>query len=227
MTRAQTILYRAYWGLTLLLLALALMAAIRAPVEASMGPIQKLFYLHLPVAMNTFLSAFVVFIASLGYVWGRRRAWDDLAVAAAKVTVLNGTVLLLTGMLWARVAWGHWWTWSPRLAFSLLLWLLYAAYLSFRPMIESPSRRAITGAVYGVLAFLDVPLVYLSVKLLPDIHPDAVELAPQMQLVLALWFVPVTMITGGLIAARYLLSQRAHMDPRLAHAELRPTGMVT
>jgi heme exporter protein C len=199
----------AYWGVTLALLAAATaMAVLYAPIEATMGPVQKIFYLHLPAAMSMFLATFVVFVASIGYIWTRRRLWDNLAHAAALVAVVFCTVVLATGMIWARSAWGHWWTWSPRLTFSLILWLLYVAYLILRPSIESPERRALVCAVYGAVAFLDVPLVYLSVKLLPDIHPASVALSAPMQQTLLFSFVPVTMVCGGLIWARFRSAER-------------------
>ena len=89
------------------------------------------------------------------------------------------SIVLLTGMIWGRGAWGLWWTWSPRLTFSLMLWLLYVVYLIIRNSIESSQRRAVISAVYGVIAFLDVPLVYLSARLMPDIHPASIELDPR------------------------------------------------
>lgn len=199
---------RSFWISTLGLLAVAVVLAVVAPQDPHLGPIQRVLYLHLPAALNTFLAAIVMFVASVAYLGGRRERWDDVADAAARVTVLNATVLLLTGMFWARSAWGVWWTWSPRLAFSLLLWVLYAAYLLMRALVRSPQRAAVIGAVYGVVAFLDVPLVYLSVKLLPDIHPSAIELSPAMRAVLLVWMVPVTMLSIGLIAARAALTRR-------------------
>ncbi len=173
-----------------------------------MGLVQKIFYLHLPVAINTFLACAVVFVASVGYLWHRRQVWDDLAVAAAKVAVLLCSVVLLTGMIWARSAWGRWWTWSPRLTFSLMLWLLYVVYLVIRPSIESRQRRALVSAVYGMVAFLDVPLVYLSVRLMEDIHPTSVGLAVPVKLTLLLWFVPVTLFTAGVIVGGFRLEER-------------------
>ncbi len=200
MTNPSKGLVRAYWGATLALLAAAaLMAWLYAPVEETMGPVQKIFYLHLPAAINMFLAALAVFVASIGYIWTRHSAWDRLGAAAAKVTVLYCSVVLLTGVIWGHSAWGQWWTWSPRLTFSLVLWLLYVAYLMIRPSIDSAQRRALTCAVYGAVAFLDVPLVYLSVKLLRDIHPSSVSLAPPMQHTLWLSFVPITMLCAGLI----------------------------
>lgn len=214
MRTPSTNLIRSYWVLVVLaFIGVGVMVVTYTPIEKSMGAVQKIFYLHLPVAINTFLAAFVVFIASIGYLWQRTAVWDDLACAAAKVTTLLCGVVLLTGMIWGHSAWGQWWTWSPRLTFSLVLFMLFLTYVMLRPSIESPQRRAMVSAVYGIAAFLDVPLVYLSVKLLPDIHPTSIEMTSEMGTTLALWFIPVTMLTGGLIATRFTLSRRE----RLAH----------
>jgi heme exporter protein C len=196
-----------YWTMTIAVLAVGVVLVVRAPMDETMGPIQKLIYLHLPVAVNTFLAALLVCVASVGYLAGRRQKWDDLAHAAAAVTVLNGTVLLLTGMFWGKVAWNLWWTWSPRLTFSLILWALYLAYLLLRRRIASPERRALISAVYGVVAFLDVPLLYLAVKLLPDVHPTQSGLVPSMYPVLWTWLVAITMLSGGLVSARFVLAR--------------------
>src|SRR5215510_11276956 len=106
------------------------------PEEATMGIIQKIFYFHLPIAINTFLACTIVFIGGVGYLAQRQTWWDDLASAAAKVAVVLCTGVLLTGMLWAHGAWGVWWTWSPRLTFSFMLWVLFVVYLIVRASIE-------------------------------------------------------------------------------------------
>jgi heme exporter protein C len=183
------------------------MAVWYAPIESTMGVVQKIFYLHLPVAITTFLAALIVFISGIGYLWQRRPFWDDLGAAAGKVTALYCAAVLLTGMTWAHSAWGHWWTWSPRLTFSLVLLLLYVVYVMLRPSIESTQRRAIVCAVYGIAAFLDVPIVYLSVRLLPDIHPSSIALDGRMKTTLLVWFVPVMLLAFGLITARYRLNR--------------------
>jgi heme exporter protein C len=209
MSALRRILGSVYWLLTAALFAACLVMLLAyTPVEKTMGPVQKIFYLHLPVAINTFAAALVVFIASIGYLWQRRMWWDDLAAAAGKVTVLFCAIVLLTGMVWGRSAWGVWWTWSPRLTFSLILFLLYVVYLMIRPSVESPQRRAAVSAVYGIAAFIDVPLVYLSVKMMPDIHPSSIALEPEMKLTLAAWFVPVTLVMVGLLVARFRLNRR-------------------
>lgn len=130
--------------LTLAAFAVAtLFVAYSTPVETTMGPVQKIFYLHLPVAINTFVACMVCFIASVGYLLSRKSVWDDLAVSSARVAVLLCSIVLITGMLWARGAWGAWWVWSPRLTFSLMLWMLYVVYLIDRS--ATPSRRARAG----------------------------------------------------------------------------------
>jgi heme exporter protein C len=211
---------KTYWLITLSLF-IAGLAMLRwyTPVEETMGAVQKVFYLHLPVAINTFVACLICFVAGFCYLWQRRSVWDDLSAAAARIAVLLCTVVLLTGMIWGRAAWGAWWTWSPRLTFSLVLWLLYVVYLIVRPSIESRHRRAVICAVYAVVAFLDVPLVYLSTKMMPDIHPTRVGLGPEMKYTLLFWFLPVTMLNIGLLAAQFGLERR-HSSPMADDLEL-------
>jgi heme exporter protein C len=195
-----------------------------APVEATMGPVQKIFYLHLPAAICTFVASMACFVASIGYLWTHQRHWDDLAEASARAAALLCAVVLGTGMIWGRVAWGQWWTWSPRLTFSLVLWLLYIVYLMVRLSIDSSQRRAVIAAVYGIVAFLDVPLVWLSTKLMVDIHPTSVTLAPQMKMTLALCFVPVTLAAIGLIVQRFSSSSARRAAREAAAVDSPPTS---
>jgi heme exporter protein C len=220
----------AYWILVALLFIAALwMALFYAPVESTMGWPQKIFYLHLPVAITTFAACFVVFLGSLGYLWQKRLWWDDLAEAAGKVAVLFCAVVLLTGMTWGRSAWGLWWTWSPRLTLTLVLLLLYGVYLMLRSAIESRQRAAVISAVYGIAAFLDVPLVYLSVRLIPDIHPTAITLEEaSMKLTLAFWFIPVILLAAGLIGTRYGLNRQLRArEERAAQPPITVSSMKT
>lgn len=216
-------LWYAWWIVTAILWVGGLVLVLAyTPVEATMGPVQKLFYLHMPSAISTFLASLLCFVGSIGYLIQRQSKWDDLAAAGAKVSVLFCTIVLATGMIWGHAAWGHWWTWSPRLTFSLVLWLLYVVYLMVRSSIESGQRRAIISAVYGVIAFLDVPLVYLSVRMMPDIHPVSVALAPEMKLTLALCFVPVLMLAGGLVVRSFTRSQTWRLERELRGFPIEP-----
>ncbi len=216
-----------YWLLTgMFFIAGVLMLVFYTPTEETMGPVQKLFYIHFPVAMSMFVASFVLFIASIGYLWDRSLMWDDLACAAGKITVLFCSTLLLTGMIWGKSAWGQWWTWSPRLTFSLVLWVLYVVYLLIRPAIKSSTRRATISAVYGLAAFLDVPLVYVSVELLPDIHPASIELTAPMRLTLLAWALLVPMLMGGLLVTQFHHNRRIRrLD--LVHDEPEPTSKLS
>lgn len=220
--------WAAFWTIAAALFGLGVfLVAGYVPTEATMGPIQKIFYLHLPVAIATFFACLTCFVASIGYATQRNLWWDRLASASARISVQLCSVVLVTGMIWGRSAWGQWWTWSPRLTFSLVLWLLYVVYLMVRMSIESPERRAIVSAVYGIIAFLDVPLVYLSVRLMPDIHPVSVELETSMKLTLAAWFVPVFMLAAGLIVMKFRIDEasEARIDEAL-DAVPAPVGKI-
>ena len=209
-----------YWLATVALFAFGLvLIGTYTPDERTMGPVQKIFYLHMPVAICTLLAALVNFVASIGYLTQRRMGWDDLAAAAARVSVQLCAVVLLTGMIWGRSAWGQWWTWSPRLTFSLVLGLLYVVYLMIRTSIDGEQRRAVIAAVYGIIAFLDVPLVWLSARLMPDVHPSSIQLAGPMTVTLAVWFAPVVLLTTGLIVAKYDINRRRREQLAAAAAE--------
>ena len=162
-------------GLTLLtggaLFAAQAMIWLYAPVEASMGPVQKIFYLHLPLAWWAFIAFFIVFAASLGFLWKRKAEFDILAAAAAEVGVLFTVLVLITGSIWGRASWNTWWTWDPRLTTALVMCFAYIAYLGLRQAWIPSPRREVMCAVLGILAFADVPLVFASARLWRSIHP--------------------------------------------------------
>ncbi len=142
-----------------------------APVEATMGVVQKIFYTHLPLAWWSFVSFFVVFVASVLYLLRRRPAYARLAGAACEIGVVFSGLALATGMCWARPIWNVWWTWDPRLTTTLVMWFVYAAYLLLRASDVGGARKDAVLAVLGVVAFLDVPLVFVSARYWRSIHP--------------------------------------------------------
>lgn len=172
------------------------MAAMYAPIDPVMGVSQKLVYLHVPAALCAFAACLGVLCASVSYIWQRKQVWDRVASACGTVTVVFSSVVLVTGMAWARDAWGHWWSWSPRLTFSLILWLLFAVYVVLRRVIRSESRRALVCAAYGIIASLDVPLIYVSTRLMPDVHPAELAMTREMEETLV-----VCMAAAALVAA--------------------------
>ncbi|MFV0348383.1 MAG: cytochrome c biogenesis protein [Halodesulfovibrio sp.] len=160
---------------------------IYAPIEQTMGIVQKIFYFHLPLAWWSLFSFAVVFVASIMYLKKRTWFWDNLAGACAEVGVLFSGLALATGMVWGKHSWGVWWTWDPRLTTTLIMWFVYAGYLILRSMALSRERRAVVCAVLGIAAFVDVPLVFLSARLWRSIHPAVFAskgggLEPEMKL---------------------------------------------
>lgn len=142
-----------------------------APVEMTMGLVQKIFYLHMPLAWWALFSFFVVFIASIGYLVKKTDGLDLLAGAAAEAGVLCSALALVTGSIWGRAAWNTWWTWDPRLSTTLVMWFIYSAYLLLRGATIAGERKKALCAVLGIVAFLDVPLVFFSARLWRSIHP--------------------------------------------------------
>jgi heme exporter protein C len=188
-------------------LSVGMAAALRAvflvaPTERVMGEVQRIFYFHFPAAAGCFLAFAVVAAASVGYLWSRDLRWDRLARASAEVGMLFCTIVLVTGPIWARPAWGVWWTWEARLTTTLVLWLLYAAYLMVGLYTESREQQARACAVVGIVAFLDVPVVYYSVQWWRGHHPIVFGrlagggLAPEM------W--PVVWLCMGVFLALYV-----------------------
>ena len=157
----------------LLLGAGTLAAFFYAPTEATMGNVQRIFYVHVASAWTAFLGFAVVFVAGIGYLRTGREKWDQLAHAAAEIGTLFCTLVLITGPLWGKRAWGVWWVWDARLTTSLILWLAYLAYNLLRASMSGPRAARVT-AVYGILAFLNVPVVYLSARLWATNHPGPV-----------------------------------------------------
>jgi heme exporter protein C len=145
-----------------------------APTDAVLGHVQRVFYFHVPIAIMSFLAFFVVFIASLMYLFKRSPKWDAFAHASAEVGVVFVTLALISGIIWARPVWNTWWTWEPRLTTTLILWLIYVAYLMVRSYAPTQSKGAIYAAVVGIIGFVDVPIVYYSVVWWRSIHPSPV-----------------------------------------------------
>jgi heme exporter protein C len=142
-----------------------------APLEETMGVVQKILYIHMPLAWWALISFFVVFCASIRHLIKRDAASDILAGAAAEIGVLMSGLALISGSIWGRAAWNVWWTWDPRLTTTLIMWFVYAGYLVLRGSGMGGERRAMVSAVLGVVAFLDVPLVFYSARIWRSVHP--------------------------------------------------------
>ncbi len=146
-----------------------------APVEKVMGVVQKIFYFHLPSAFTAFTSFFMAFIYSILYLYKKDTKWDIYAASSVEIGVIFTTLALISGSLWAKPIWNTYWTWDPRLTTALILWFIYVAYLLLRISIEQESKKATFSAVMAVIGFVDVPIVFMSARLLRTIHPVIIK----------------------------------------------------
>lgn len=140
------------------------------PADALQGEVSRLLYVHVPIAWVMMLAFFVVFLMSILYLVQRQLKWDLLAASAAEVGLMGAILTLVLGTLWGRPTWGIWWAWDPRITTTALLVPIYAGYLVVRSMSEDPDQRARWAAVIGLIAFVQVPIVYLSVFWWRSLH---------------------------------------------------------
>jgi heme exporter protein C len=188
-----------------------------APDEATMHAIQRVFYMHVALWSAMYSALTVAFVANIAWLATRQIKWDWLGVSAVEVGVVSCTGGLATGVLWGKPAWGIWWTWDARLTTAFLLWLLYIAYLLLRGLLEDPQRRATLSAVFGIFAFLDAPLVYVSNRLWRTQHPapvifggDNSGLDPTMAKVLVVCIFALLPVMILMLADRYRLERMRH-----------------
>jgi len=181
----------------------------RAPVEATMGFVQKIFYFHVPAAVSMYIGATTCFVGSAGYLARGTRNWDALARAGAEVAVLMGMMVLLSGPLWGAKAWGVYWTWDPRLTTSLLSILIYVAYVVLRSFAGDGDAERKFAAALGVLGAANLPIIHYSVQKWGGNHPKVISSGggglkhPDMKLALNLGFVAFFLLTALLIWSRY------------------------
>ena len=152
------------------------LALFYAPADALQGDVQRIMYIHVPTAWVAFFAFFVVFVSSLVYLWKRLLEADRLAYASAEIGVLFTALTLIDGSIWGKPTWGTWWTWDARLTTTAILLVIYVGYLMLRSFIEEPERRARLAALVGLVGFIDVPIIYLSVLWFRTLHqPPSIQ----------------------------------------------------
>ena len=183
------------------------------PTDKNLGISQRIFYFHVPLAWSGFLCCFIVLIGSIGYLWKKSLICDRLAHASSEIGVLFITLMLMSGVLWAKPVWGVWWTWDPRLTTSLILWLIYVAYLMLRAYSSNRQQGAKYAALLGIAGFIDVPIVYLSIYWWRTVHPQPLVgpatsgggLDPSMQTALMISTLAFTLVLISLLVERMSL----------------------
>src|SRR3954453_10108769 len=194
-----------YWGL------------VHAPPDAFQGNVQRIMYLHLPSILTAYLSFFLVFVGSCLYLWKREKRDDNLAHSAAEIGVLFTALTIVEGSIWGKPTWGVWWTWDARLTLTAILLLVFVGYLMLRSLIEEENRAAASAAVLGIIGFLDIPLIHMSVYWWRTLHqppsilrPDKApwdNVDPAMLVALAINFIAVILLYFYLLSLRFTLGE--------------------
>jgi heme exporter protein C len=153
-------------------------ALIEAPPDANQGDVQRIMYIHIPSILTAYLSFFIVFVGSCLYLWKRERRDDILARSAAEVGVLFTALTIIEGSIWGKPTWGVWWTWDARLTLTAILLMIFAGYMMLRSLIEDEDRAAVSAAVVGIIGFLDIPLIHMSVYWWRTLHQPPSILRP-------------------------------------------------
>ena len=198
------------WAVFIVMLLALFGAFVFAQTERVMGDVQRIFYVHLPLAWVGFVAFGHACWAGIQYLRAGRREWDIVGASAAEIGVLFATLVIVTGSLWARPVWGTWWTWDPQLSTYLILWLIYVGYLVLRAAAGDDPRRARFAAAFAIVGFVDVPLVWLSARYLRALSPviftsRSIGLAPSMAWTLLAGLVAWSLFYIVLVRARIRL----------------------
>jgi heme exporter protein C len=197
----------------ILVTAVGLTAAFAAPPDRLQGDLQRLMYVHVPAAWLAYLSFVLTLVGSVGWLWRRQARYDRLASAAAEIGVFFTALAIVLGSVWAKPVWGVWWTWDPRLVTTALLFFVYLGYLALRRTTIDRTDRARRAAVYGVVAFVQVPIVHFSVLWWRALHQPPTVLRPGdptidhvMLLALGLNVAAFTLVGAWLLRSRMRLA---------------------
>jgi len=226
-TRVRTAGLLLVWAGVAAILLMHWMVVFWVPTEAAQGVVQRIFYVHVPGAWTTFLAFGIVALASAAYLWLEDERADAAAVAAAEGGLIFGAIMLISGPLWGRVAWGTYWTWEPRLTLTLLLWFTYLGYFLVRGSVADPRRGKRFAAVVAIVGSLNIPLIHVSVSWFRSLHPGPVVIKPEgptlhpdMLTTLLVSLAGFTMVFLGLFAFRYSIELAGRRQARAGDAAL-------
>ncbi|MFQ5739452.1 MAG: cytochrome c biogenesis protein [Acidobacteriota bacterium] len=198
-----------------LLVAAALYGAfLYAPTERVMGEVQRIFYFHLGSALNSFLAFFAVFVGGIAYLISKKPVWDAFAAASAEAGIVLTLIVLTTGPIWAKPVWNTWFPWGdPRVMTELVLLLIYMAYMILRSSLPEGEKKYQFAAVFGIIGFVDVPIVWFSIRWWRTIHPvvmtsQGAALEPEMKT--ALWVSLVAHVVLLVVLVLLRMSIRLH-----------------
>ena len=211
--RAQTVLHVA----TLVAMAFALwMMFVWVPTDINQGVVQRILYIHVPVAWVSMVAIIGVAVASVAYLITKRETWDRIAASMAEVGVMFGAIMLISGMVWAKPVWEVWWTGEAKLTTALILFFVYVAYLMFRAYFPPGDQRMRLSAIIAIIGAIDTPIIYYASVLWQEAHPPLVVgpvaeeenlVAGQIVLTLLVSVIAFTFLFFSLLTARLGLAK--------------------
>lgn len=196
------------------------LALFYAPLDAIQGDVQRIMYIHVPTAWVAFFAFFVVFVASLLYLGKRWPEADRIASASAEIGVLFTALTLLAGSIWGKPTWGTWWTWDARLTTTAILLVIYVGYLMLRSFVDESERRARLAALVGIVGFIDVPLIYLSVLWFRTLHQPPSIGTGGTKMHAAMLFTLLFNVGAYTLVYLFLLVKRVRLERLRAISEL-------
>lgn len=205
----------------LAVLAAQLYGMLASPPDRDMGNLEKIMYVHVPAAQMAFSCYFVVFVASVAYLWKGREWYDLMAAAAAEVGAVLTALTLMLGSIWGRPTWGVWWAWDARLTSTAVLLVIFVGYLVLRAFTDDAERRAKWSAAIGIFGALNVPIVFMSVRwwrTLHQVQSSPATLAPQYQIALWANAIAVLLVTWYFVLRRYYTARIERATEQLADA---------
>ena len=186
------------------------------PTEINQGSIQRILYLHVPLAWGSMAAICIVAFSSVMYLYKKSEKWDRIALSAAEAGAIFGAMMLISGMLWARPVWGVFWTGEAKLTFSLILFILFVAYLMFRVYFPKGIQQKRISAVLGIIGAIDTPIIYFAANLWERAHPPLIvgpaatndsSISQSIGLTLLFSAITFTLVLVSLISLRYVLQK--------------------
>ena len=199
---------------TVLLLVGSYIGLFKAPAETFMGDVQRIMYVHVPTAWNSMLAPTFAFVCALLFLWKGEWKWDSRMEAAVEVGVVLSILLCIQGSTWAKPTWGVWWDWDPRLTTTAIMVFAYIGILALRHFVDDPVRRATWSAVATIIAYVDVPIVYFSVKWWNSLH----QMQSTPETVSSAFHLPLRMNAFGIL---FVMSGLIILRSRLAALRLK------
>ncbi len=207
--------------IALLLFSVGIYKAMRLPPspEPTLRNNYRIIFYHLPSAISSFLAFTVTLIASILFLKTRDVRWDMIAYSSAKFGLFMITAALISGSIWAKVAWGSYWNWDPRETTVLIMWFTYAAYFALRGAIEEYEDKAKYSSAFAILAYATIPLTYLSTRLFFSLHPTSVQIGLRIGVPLAMVMTSFILMYISFLMLDYSISK---LEMKIQFAESKP-----